>query len=1201
MIFKKQFVYPTILSVLSVAMLFGYQNCSKSKKLQLTISNSSEYVATSSLRISDLEVFFKDLLDQERSERIAADEALDGRINSLNLDLQGYKTTNNAAIAELEAKSKKLEESMDKVNGDLIIRINQAEKNLKDFESKNDIRIINLEKSLKDLITKNTDTLRKEILSNTEKILASQVQNDEQKKQIAEQAAQLLKLIKSFDEYKVLVSVTYATKEELKNIKALYDALNKTVTNLDLKVTYNATQINEKLGALSVDLNTKIMNLEVRLNQQGKDILTIRNDLTQAINIYKVEVSNQSDLLIKMILESNNQLTSIIYQNNEALRKEVFIKIDQTSLSLSLYMKKAISDMADAIAALDKKITDQINLSESERNKLKSEMLNLRKEMAVAIADEQVARNKIADEVKALTKRVANLELDAKILRQMAETNATNINNLGANFAAEVKSTAERFQVLEKDLNTKINDLRNDFSEKLNDIAKKSEELVRDLGNEVKTQFVKVTIDIAILNTRITNVEATLRQLLEKYQIDKSKVVNFDTSFIIQKNSMQPHLINTINAISAIQFRFIQILAPDQNKKDFYDADLKGLMASCDGNKEASFANIMGMDSFQLLALEYVRLLGTGVRSGNAKSDEIFFSYGAMDEGSSLARTISLALTRHTALSGDANCLEKAQAWATKILLFDTRFAGFSTKLAEDANLERKVEVMYSSFSNVKSPAKSMQNLIEDALKGLPKKDEAYAVMSTQLALDLITDAWGSMLITERMKNFSDIEKLQTGQSALAEEMKTGFKDLRADLLAFKASTNTRLTELENQQGKLTLALKKALDIIITLSDRGGHTDLVQLSYAAGEVIDYVPQIIPNWRPNITLAQHFYSNTPSNKSDVCTGTTILPTAGAELFHKNGVMNPCWANFRGVPISNTLNSTKTIWIRVFGAANVLEFKVVQSKQLENQNMFAQYNYNRTFDFRNVSPTDAALKLHGVFSNGVFDVKTPDLFDYFVNNIRNYGGVTLSITSFRKDGSKTTTGNTLDYTMRIYSPLVLDFIKKGLPETLSKEESGVEFDHLGIGKSVTTGWISGTEAAFLVKGKASQFASGKISGADLFGEGTKLSNGKKAEHGFVALAQYDTNKDGVIDAKDAIYSQLSVWFDYNSNGEVDAGEMLALKDKGVDSINLSYSKLPISEAFSNGNDIRYKSAALSKDQKVKANIYDVFFSSEQVDYK
>ena len=498
MIFKKQFVYPTILSVLSVAMLFGYQNCSKSKKLQLTISNSSEYVATSSLRISDLEVFFKDLLDQERSERIAADEALDGRINSLNLDLQGYKTTNNAAIAELEAKSKKLEESMDKVNGDLIIRINQAEKNLKDFESKNDIRIINLEKSLKDLITKNTDTLRKEILSNTEKILASQVQNDEQKKQIAEQAAQLLKLIKSFDEYKVLVSVTYATKEELKNIKALYDALNKTVTNLDLKVTYNATQINEKLGALSVDLNTKIMNLEVRLNQQGKDILTIRNDLTQAINIYKVEVSNQSDLLIKMILESNNQLTSIIYQNNEALRKEVFVKIDQTSLSLSLYMKKAISDMADAIAALDKKITDQINLSESERNKLKSEMLNLRKEMAVAIADEQVARNKIADEVKALTKRVANLELDAKILRQMAETNATNINNLGANFAAEVKSTAERFQVLEKDLNTKINDLRNDFSEKLNDIAKKSEELVRDLGNEVKTQFVKVTIDIAI-------------------------------------------------------------------------------------------------------------------------------------------------------------------------------------------------------------------------------------------------------------------------------------------------------------------------------------------------------------------------------------------------------------------------------------------------------------------------------------------------------------------------------------------------------------------------------------------------------------------------------------------------------------------------------------------------------------------------------
>ena len=1204
MILKKQFVYPTVLSLLLVGMLFGYQNCSKSKKLQLTIGNSSEYIATSTLRVSDLEIFFKDLLDQERSERLAADAALDGRINALNLDLQGYKTSNNAAINALEEKAKALEASMNTANGDLIIRINQAEAAAKEYESKNNIKIINLETSLKDLITKNTDALRLEIIKNTNLILANQAQTEEQRGEIAEQSDNLLKLIQSFNEYKVLVSVTYATKEELKDIKFLYDALNVTVKNLDLKVEYNATQIAEKLGSLSIELNTKILNLEMRLNQQDKDIQSIRNNLSQAINIYKEEITNQSENMIKLINESHIQLTAIVNQNNVDLRKEVFVKIDQTSLSLSLYMKKAISDMAASIAALDKKITDEINLSESERSKLKKDMLTLRSEMAAAIAAEQEARNKIADEVKLLTARVLRLELDAKELRLMAETNAKNINNLGVDFKEEKKKTAERFQVLQKDLDDKIAALRNEFADKLNAVAKKSEELVRDLGADVKAQFVKVTIDIAVLNSRITQVEVSIRQLLEKYQIDRSKIVNFETSILTNKNAMQPHLINTINAISAVQYRFIQVLAPEQNKKEFYDADLKGLMATCGGNKEASFANIMGMDTFQLLALEYVRLMGTGVRSGKASADAIFYSYGAMDEGSTLARSISLALTRHTALAGDANCLDKAQTWATKILLYDTRFTAIAKKIADDDELERKVEVMYSSFSQIKTPATNIQKLIEDSLNGLAKKDEALAAMSAQISLDLIADAWGSMLITERMKNFSEMEKLQSTQSELATELKAGFKDLRADLLAFKATTNKRLTDLETQQGKLTASLKKALDIIITLSDRGGHSDLVQLSYAAGEIIDYTPQIVANWTPNITIAQHFYSssNSLANKSDVCTGATILPAAGAELFYVNGKINPCWTNFRGVPTHIVQNEAKSIWIRVFGAANYLEFKVEEAKQLVNPRAFAAYNYYRSFDFRNLAPTNSTLKLTGVFSKGVFDVKTPDLFDYYIQNIRNNGGVTLSITSFRKDGAKQSVkGNTLYYTMKIYSPLVLDFIKKGMPETLSKEESGVEFDHLGIGKSVSTGWISGSQAAFLVKGDASAFSSGKISGADLFGEGTILSNGEKAQDGFEALAQYDINKDGVIDTKDAVYSQLSVWFDYNSNGEVDSGEMLALKDSGVDSISLNYSKIPMSKAFSNGNDIRYKSSALSKDQSVKANVYDVFFSTEHVEYK
>jgi hypothetical protein len=57
------------------------------------------------------------------------------------------------------------------------------------------------------------------------------------------------------------------------------------------------------------------------------------------------------------------------------------------------------------------------------------------------------------------------------------------------------------------------------------------------------------------------------------------------------------------------------------------------------------------------------------------------------------------------------------------------------------------------------------------------------------------------------------------------------------------------------------------------------------------------------------------------------------------------------------------------------------------------------------------------------------------------------------------------------------------------------------------------------------------------------------------GFANLAQYDSNQDGVIDAKDAAFKDLIVWQDADTDGVSDVGEMVTLDQAGISSINLN----------------------------------------------
>jgi hypothetical protein len=176
----------------------------------------------------------------------------------------------------------------------------------------------------------------------------------------------------------------------------------------------------------------------------------------------------------------------------------------------------------------------------------------------------------------------------------------------------------------------------------------------------------------------------------------------------------------------------------------------------------------------------------------------------------------------------------------------------------------------------------------------------------------------------------------------------------------------------------------------------------------------------------------------------------------------------------------------------------------------------------------------------------------------------------------------------------SPIVLDISGKGF--SLTDAKNGVLFDP-GIGRQVQMAWTAqGSDNAFLaLPGKDGVVNNGK----ELFGNLTQQP-ASNDPNGFAALAVYDDpknggNGDGVIDAKDAIFSSLRLWIDANHDGISQKNEMHTLPSLGVNSLSLKYKETPKTDQY--GNEFRFKGHVNPDDPhgQVDRVAYDVFFVS------
>ncbi|ECD3276211.1 hypothetical protein ABMF62_004315, partial [Salmonella enterica subsp. enterica serovar Newport] len=170
----------------------------------------------------------------------------------------------------------------------------------------------------------------------------------------------------------------------------------------------------------------------------------------------------------------------------------------------------------------------------------------------------------------------------------------------------------------------------------------------------------------------------------------------------------------------------------------------------------------------------------------------------------------------------------------------------------------------------------------------------------------------------------------------------------------------------------------------------------------------------------------------------------------------------------------------------------------------------------------------------------------------------------------------------------SPIIIDLDRDGV-ETISLE-NGVFFDHDGNKFAESTGWVSPDDGLLVFD----RDGNGQIdNGSELFGNNTLQADGTNASNGYNALKEYDDNNDGVLDENDAIWNQLQIWQDKNSNGRVDEGELLTMKQAGIASINTMYKNSSTTD--SQGN-LHKQTGSITYTDGSKGQSADVWFNTD-----
>jgi len=349
----------------------------------------------------------------------------------------------------------------------------------------------------------------------------------------------------------------------------------------------------------------------------------------------------------------------------------------------------------------------------------------------------------------------------------------------------------------------------------------------------------------------------------------------------------------------------------------------------------------------------------------------------------------------------------------------------------------------------------------------------------------------------------------------------------------------------------------------LTVKNDGSYTEVIRMSNgtigeytvnALGAVVGYAPAL----PAGVTLRpDQFYIDPIANNIDTIsaiTGVSVSTLMGLNggLGLKSSSQQIAIGQIINLPTANNTNSpTITInpnpqpQIQTAGentAINNTNLGYVTNSATSSVS-FNNGTLNKT-DF--VSVTEASLASGGV-RPGAMQVDPNTMAN---KTLADIGSSTLSgVNAIAAIGSAS-----VSQASNVYiDPLLLD-LGQGIM-TNSFQTSGVLFNVDNSGTLHQTGWVGAGTGMLVVSDATGQVTSMSQIFSPYFGGKAGTNGGPGTApfaSGIAALASFDSNHDGVIDAKDPIFSKLRVWVDSTGAG---TGQMLTLAQLGITSLNLN----------------------------------------------